>query len=193
MAKVKFKRIQDSSDIQNVNIEDGSFIITGDGKSYIDYGNERVPTNGTPDTEMSDISHNSVENKVVKKYVDDNISTINDDLGYEVVTSGEWTYKKYNNGLIEMWQRHVGNYTLNRAYVNSTLNWATTERFEFPVTLTALISINTTLGTSEHLIGCNYTNTNEYKTGYNLYIYEYGQSLTNQPISIHTIVIGKWK
>ena len=56
MAKVKFKRISSSSQINNLPIEDGSFVITGDGKSYIDYGNNRVPTNGTLDDEMSSIS-----------------------------------------------------------------------------------------------------------------------------------------
>ena len=74
MAKVKFKRISSSSQINNLPIEDGSFVITGDGKSYIDYGNNRVPTSGTPDDEMSDTSHNTVENKVIKEYVD-NVSS----------------------------------------------------------------------------------------------------------------------
>ena len=70
MAKVKFKRINTASQIDNVPIEDGSFIVTGDGKSYIDYGLNRIPTNGTLDTEMSDGSLNGVENKVIKEYVD---------------------------------------------------------------------------------------------------------------------------
>jgi len=73
MAKVKFKRIPYSSQINDLPIEDGSFVITGDGKSYIDYGNDRIPTNGTLDTEISDTSRNAVENKVIKEYVDDAI------------------------------------------------------------------------------------------------------------------------
>ena len=70
MAKVKFKRIANSSQIDDLPIEDGSFVITGDGKSYIDYGNSRVPTNGTLDDEMDNTSRNGVENKVIKEYVD---------------------------------------------------------------------------------------------------------------------------
>lgn len=70
MAKVRFKRINTASQIDNVPIQDGSFIVTGDGKSYIDYGLNRVPTNGTLDSEMSDDSLNGVENKVIKTYVD---------------------------------------------------------------------------------------------------------------------------
>lgn len=49
MAKVKFKRIENSSDIGNMDIENGSFIVTGDGKNYADFNNTRVPINGTPD------------------------------------------------------------------------------------------------------------------------------------------------
>lgn len=70
MAKVNFKRIENSENINTIDINDGNFIVTGDGKSYIDYGTDRIPTSGTPDTEMSDTSRNTVENKVIKGYVD---------------------------------------------------------------------------------------------------------------------------
>lgn len=76
MAKVNFKRIQNSSQIDNLPVEDGAFIVTGDGKSYVDYDNNRIPTSGTPDTEMSDTSHNTVENKVIKEYVDNNTNSL---------------------------------------------------------------------------------------------------------------------
>ena len=72
MAKVNFKRIEDSSTINDIDIEDGAFIVTGDGKTYIDFGTDRIPTSGTPDSQMSDISRNTVENKVIKEYVDTN-------------------------------------------------------------------------------------------------------------------------
>ena len=70
MGKVNFKRIENSENIDTIDVVDGNFIITGDGKSYIDYGTNRIPTSGTPDTEMSDTSRNTVENKVIKGYVD---------------------------------------------------------------------------------------------------------------------------
>lgn len=72
MAKVNFKRIEDSSTINDIDIEDGAFIVTGDGKTYIDFGTDRIPTSGTPDSQMSNISRNTVENKVIKEYVDSN-------------------------------------------------------------------------------------------------------------------------
>jgi len=79
MAKVNFKRIEDSSQIDDIAIEDGAFIVTGDGKSYIDYGTNRIPTNGTLDDNMSDVSRNGVENKVIKEYVDTTIAIEIDD------------------------------------------------------------------------------------------------------------------
>lgn len=76
MAKVLFKRIADSSLIDDYDIEDGSFWVTGDGKTFIDYNGERISIAGTPDTEMSDRSTNSVQNNVVKSYVDTSIANI---------------------------------------------------------------------------------------------------------------------
>ena len=88
MAKVNFKRIQNSSQIDNLPVEDGAFIVTGDGKSYVDYGNDRIPTNGTLDTEISDTSRNAVENKVIKEYVDDTVADAIGDLQYNLVENG---------------------------------------------------------------------------------------------------------
>ena len=96
MAKVNFKRIEDSSLIDNYDIEDGSFWVTGDGKTYIDYGNERISIAGTPDAQMSDISRNTVENKVIKDYVDDSIDNTKLELGGKIL----WTNPNPNNGMI---------------------------------------------------------------------------------------------
>lgn len=75
MAKVKFKRVLTNSDVDNLDFDDGSFIVTAEGKTYIDYGDSRIAIGGTPDTEMSDISTNTVENNVIKEYVDDNFQS----------------------------------------------------------------------------------------------------------------------
>lgn len=73
MANVLFKRVEDSTQLDNMPVVDGSFYVTGDGKSFIDYNGERLPVGGTPDTEMSDRSRNTVENNVIKQYVDNSI------------------------------------------------------------------------------------------------------------------------
>lgn len=71
MARVNFKRISDSTQIDNIPFEDGNFIVTKDGKTFIDYENERINPGLSTDTQMSDSSRNAVENKVIKKYIDD--------------------------------------------------------------------------------------------------------------------------
>jgi len=87
MANVLFKRIQNSELIDDYPIVDGSFYITKDGKSYADFDDERVPFGGTPDATMSDVSTNTVQNKVIKEYVDD----VHDELSalkYNLITDG---------------------------------------------------------------------------------------------------------
>lgn len=71
MAKVTFKRYETDAEAQASNVVDGQFIVTNEGTSYIDYGTDRISTNGTPDTAMSDTSKNGVQNKIIKEYVDD--------------------------------------------------------------------------------------------------------------------------
>lgn len=73
MAKVKFIRKETKEQINNLDIVDGQFIVCGDGSVYVDYGTERKSIGGTPDTSMSDTSVNSVQNKVIKEYVDTGI------------------------------------------------------------------------------------------------------------------------
>lgn len=70
MAKVNFKRVQSVNDLNNLDIVDGNLIVTGDGNLFIDYNNQRIAVGGTPDIEMNDTSINPVQNKVIKKYVD---------------------------------------------------------------------------------------------------------------------------
>lgn len=75
MAKVSFKRVESINDLNSIDIEDGNFIITGDSNAFIDYGSKRIPIGGTPDNQMDDSSTNSVQNKIIKKYIDDKTST----------------------------------------------------------------------------------------------------------------------
>lgn len=80
MAKVKFKRFLSDGDLDNVALEDGSFIVTKDGTSYVDYVDERVAFGTTPDTEMSDESIHTVQNKVIKSYVDSEVDGVQTNL-----------------------------------------------------------------------------------------------------------------
>ena len=76
MASVNFKRRNTVSDLDNIPIEDGNFIVTKDGHTFVDFDDDRIGIGGTPDLEMSDSSENSVQNKVVKSYIDNLINMI---------------------------------------------------------------------------------------------------------------------
>ena len=85
MPKVEFKRVQTDEEVENIDIKDGQLIYTGTGKTFMDYGNERIPTGSgggsvDVDTEMSDTSENAVQNKVIKEYVDDQVSSIPEEV-----------------------------------------------------------------------------------------------------------------
>ena len=92
MAKVTFKRYETDIEAQESDVIDGQFIVTKDGTSYIDYGEDRVAFGGTPDTQMSDTSQNSVQNKVIKEYVDGALEEQNVYSTAEVVV-GTWLDK----------------------------------------------------------------------------------------------------
>jgi len=44
MAKVEFKRVETDAEIEDIDIKDGQLIYSKSGKTYMDYGNERIPT-----------------------------------------------------------------------------------------------------------------------------------------------------
>ena len=76
MAKVTYKRVETNAQVDGIPVLDGQLIYSKQGKTYMDYGTERVPINGTTDTEMSGSSTNPVENWVIKDYVDNRILTL---------------------------------------------------------------------------------------------------------------------
>ena len=96
MAKVLFKRYETDLEATESDIIDGQFIVTKEGTSYIDYGEERIPTNGTLDDEMSSYSMNGVQNKVIKEYVDNKITDDITSQGNVAPTAG--TVKDYVDG-----------------------------------------------------------------------------------------------
>lgn len=102
MADVKFKRIENSSSINEIPISDGNFIVTKDGKSYIDYDSDRIPTNGTPDTQMSDISRNTVENKVIKEYIDNQINISKTETAPKLLWRNSDPYTPFSEQIITL-------------------------------------------------------------------------------------------
>ena len=128
MANVLFKRVEDSTQLDNIPVVDGSFYVTGDGKTFIDYGEERLPVGGTPDTEMSDRSTNAVENNVIKQYVD----TLDTKVSSNITTDANgWTVIEHDN-YIEYLKK--GTYT--RSMPANT--WARTSVSNLPEGFTSL-------------------------------------------------------
>lgn len=200
MAKVRFKRIQDSTNIGDLNIEDGSFIVTGDGKTYIDYGTNRVPTSGTPDSTMSDSSRNTVENKVIKEYVDtvqENVDTLDTNCGFEdstVTTTGtygaNWKVRKWNNGFCEMWGSATWSINISQSYGYAI--YALVSNVPLPITLTSIgpTQINTFASSQIY-----YTTAQSYSTDkFSFFIAKPDTSQSgSQSIGFEFYVRGNWK
>lgn len=125
MAKVNFLRRKTNEEVNSIPISDGNFIVSGEGKAYIDYENARLGLGGTPDTEMSDTSTNSVENKVVKKYIDNHVKKI---TNIKILGTASWymnanqtltlteSIQEQTYGIILHWQ---GFNTTNNQVLNS--------------------------------------------------------------------------
>lgn len=76
MAEVKYTRKETDAEINNLPIEDGQLLYTGEGHVFMDYENDRIPMQNTPDSAMSNSSNNSVSNSVIKQYVDNAVNNI---------------------------------------------------------------------------------------------------------------------
>ena len=112
---------------------------------------------------------------------------------YDLVESGEWVYKKYEDGTITMWHRHVGNYSFyNQPYGSSTY-WSNTIDFTYPVPLKKIFSRHSDVSADSHLVNCNYSNAHPELTKYCLFLYDLGQYVANQDITIYTEINGRWK
>jgi len=137
MAKVQFKRYETDLEAQESDVIDGQFIVTKEGTSYIDCGEERVAFGGTPDTQMSDTSQNSVQNKVVKEYVDgivlyDNSTGTNDNINLNDSLSNYSKIKvfskivmpSYTTNYVNEFEAIVGNrISINSARMHSDELW----------------------------------------------------------------------
>jgi len=90
MAQVKFKRIEDSTNISNVPIVDGQLIYTKDGKQYIDYETDRVDLVGVDKGTILWTNSSPTENWTAQ-----NITLSSDD--YDELTWIFLTNKEYAN------------------------------------------------------------------------------------------------
>ena len=80
MADVKYVRKETDEELDNVPIDDGQLLFTGEGHTFVDFNTVRIPMQNTPDSQMSSSSTNSVSNNVIKNYVDTSINNLDNTI-----------------------------------------------------------------------------------------------------------------
>lgn len=115
------------------------------------------------------------------------------DSEYTREYDANWTVKKYSDGYVEMIHNFLGTFNINGEYLPSPVRWVQTPVYQYPITLTKLVSANSTVGGAGHLIGSNISGSGISLTGYSLYIYDFTQILNNYNVRIYTKIIGKWR
>ena len=83
MAEVIYTRKETDAELNNVEVTDGQIMYTKQGHVYMDFGNDRISMQNTPDVQMSDVSTNTVDNRTIKSYVDNRVQTIKDETDKE--------------------------------------------------------------------------------------------------------------
>lgn len=121
------------------------------------------------------------------------IDQLAEQTNYVIEKKGDYVYKKYDNGLVEIYQLSDAKIDLDTKYQGTTLYYGYIS-FALPEALTALYSINASVADTNEtaLLGCNYR-TWPNLTGYKLFVYDYGYSRSNKSITIYTHIVGKWK
>lgn len=114
---------------------------------------------------------------------------------YEIGTSedGTWIWKKYKNGLVELYHKIESRFNITQNYNGSNgygTMWVQTPIYNYPITLTELISSQTTVVCNGHLTNFNYCISE--LGSYQGYLYD-AMSLPNQTVKLYTTIVGKWK
>ena len=119
------------------------------------------------------------------------INEVFDISHYIIEKKGDYIYKKYDNGLVEIYQKSQMTVSLTNEYKPSTAYWNNVD-CTLPEPIKELYSINTTIGQQDAnalLSWCYRYVPNE--SGYKLFVYDLGTSRQKQ-IYIYTTIIGRW-
>lgn len=188
MANVLFKRLEDSSLLDNIPVVDGSFYITKNGKTFIDYDDDRIPVAGTPDTQMSDTSTNTVQNNIIKQYVDnvgDRVSVFEYDLttdgdavktGRQIDGKDEYVKRFHFTGInsVSTFSKNLG-FTLSDVMITQTYGTAYSNSYNwFPIPMGDFLGGNNyavrySLIATNNVLQLNTANTNFTDAYINIY------------------------
>lgn len=125
------------------------------------------------------------------KKLNDSINLINFEIG--VSEDKNWHWKKYNNGMIELYHHLNVSTSITNNYVGPNgygTYWTQTPVYNYPIVLKEIYSGNTTIVSDAHLTNFNYSTLNN--TYYQGYLYDYLQ-LNSVNVTINTYIVGTWK
>lgn len=121
------------------------------------------------------------------------INEVFDISHYIIEKKGDYIYKKYDNGLVEIYQESQRTVNLTTDYTPSTARWANVD-FDLPEPIKELYTINTTIGqqSANSLLGWCYRFKPDVN-GYKLFVYDLAIPRNGHTIYVETIIVGKWK
>lgn len=106
---------------------------------------------------------------------------------------GKWVLEKYANGLIKMYHKLQAKFDITNNYVGSNgygIMWCQTPMYKYPLKLIEIYSSQTTIVCAGHLTNFNYNHSS--LDSYQGYLYD-DMNLSNQTLTIYTVIFGKWK
>ncbi len=142
---------------------------------------------------VSKIGDLSTLNTTTKDNLVGTINELYNNSNFVIEKKGDYVYKKYDNGLVEIYQKSQKTVSITTDYNPSTARWCNVD-CDLPEPIAELYSINTTIGqqSANSLLGWCYRyvpNT----SGYKLFVYDLGTTRTSYTIYIYTTIIGRWK
>lgn len=111
---------------------------------------------------------------------------------FTIEEKGDFVYKKYENGFVEIYQCSQITVILSNDYMPSSAKWTPCD-FTLPEAIKELYSINTNISDTQEnaLMGCSYRKPPT-TSGYKLYIFDFAQVRTKDVV-VYTTITGKWK
>ena len=139
----------------------------------------------TTNNNLGDLGNLTTENK-------DNLVNAINDCNFIIEKKGDFVYRKYNNGFVEIYQNSTETVTFTMDYLPSTSTWVKVD-FTLPEAIKELYSINTNISDTEEnsLMGCSYCKQPTIN-GYRMFIFDFAQKRTKN-IVVYTTITGRWK
>ena len=139
----------------------------------------------TTNNNLGDLGNLTTENK-------DNLVNAINDCNFIIEKKGDFVYRKYNNGFVEIYQNSTKNVTFGTNYLPSTAMWTKVD-YTLPEAIKELYSINTNISDTKEdaLMGCSYCKQPTIN-GYRMFVFDFSQQRT-KTIIVYTTITGRWK